>query len=708
MSAGVTTTEPSRPAEPPNGSGAIPDEVRADGAAPRSLVETMRRAREAAARAMGELPVTSIDPTASTPLLSRLARAALLFFLSGASLALAFQLASMGATLGEFAQHNTLPTSARRLLLATMSLAGLGACVPAAVWLTLRPNRTTVARIERAARIASPLLLACFVPLLFQWRVFRDHPLPCAVTTLIVGLGLERLARSSFAALPARFALGSPAWPRPSRRVAAVLVGAIALSFAAYFSYYTIVHHFQIETQSYDLAIFDNLEWNLLRGKWFKSSPAMGRIGSHLERHATFGAYFFLPFYALRQSAETLLALQATFVGLGAIPIYLLAVRRVGSRAVGLAFAYAYVVHAPLHGPVFYDFHFVTTAPFWIGWVLYLFDTRRTKLLVAAWLAALLIREDQSACLAAASLFFLLTGDRPLVALAGGVLSTLYFVVVKFVVMPAHQIAGPSEESFTWMFSGLIPAGEKGFGAVLKTVLTNPVFTLESLLDADKVTYVLEMTAPLLLLPFRSARSWLLVLPAAIFTLLSTGYKPLYTTSFQYTANWTPYLFFGAMVTLGSWRVLADGRTRIAAAAVALVVAATAQSYQRGAIFQHNDFVGGFKGIRFALSDADRQNHRDLYDLIAMIPKSASVAASETEAPHVSNRADCFTLRFGHEDADYLLVNVDAARGGSEHGPMVTALATGKYGFVARRGRFALWGKDRPHDHDDEGRRIVQ
>ena len=38
--------------------------------------------------------------------------------------------------------------------------------------------------------------------------------------------------------------------------------------------------------------------------------------------------FFLLPFYAIRPNAETLLIMQASILGLGAIPIYLFAIRR--------------------------------------------------------------------------------------------------------------------------------------------------------------------------------------------------------------------------------------------------------------------------------------------------------------------------------------------------------------------------------------------
>lgn len=656
-------------------------------------------------------PSPSIDPTAPLPALSQLARSFFVYLFAPASLALGLQLAFV-PDLADFVTKNEMGAASRRLMLAISLGTGGLSCLLAALFLALRPRRSSVDALARVGRLLAPLLLAFPLPIFFNWRVFRDQELLVLVSLTLYGFALERAFRAFYGELPLDRlrAMGEAlhdAYPRLLRRLPALIVGGLTIFFVVYFSYYTVLHHYRLQTHSWDLAIFDNMMWNLIRGEWFKASPDLGRTGSHIQYHATFLAYLLAPFYALRQQADTLLVLQALITGLGTIPIYLLAKRRLASAWAGLVFAYGYVIFAPLHGPIFYDFHFLTLAPVWVAWVLYAFETGRKGWLLVAFLAAILLREDLSAGLAMAFLFYLLCGDRPKWALSLGVASAVYFVLIKFLVMPAHRTAGDDKETFAWIFGGLVPRGESGFGPVIRTVLSNPVYTLKTMLEVEKLTYVLRLMGPVLFLPWRNSRTWVLLLPAAIFTLLTTGYKPTIQTYFQYTSNWTPYLFFGAAVTMASWRVLHDGRVRILAALSAMAVVATAMSYHHGAIFQHNTFRGGFRQVQFVMTDADRQNLRDLYELIALIPKEASVAATETEAPHVSNREDCFTMRFDYDDADYLLVRLDEARRGRSHEQMKKALATGEYGFIAHKGKFALWGKGHPHDRDKDGARLI-
>lgn len=656
-------------------------------------------------------PTASLDPTAPVPALTQLARAFFVWFFAPASLALAIQLAILPGRPG-FVIDNVGRAEIWRQLFSISIGSGAVVCLLAGLYLLWRPSRDKVFRIARIGRLLSPLLLAFPLPIFFDWRIFREHELLGLVALSLWGLGLERAFRAFYGELPLdklhRFVRAlEDAYPRVVRRLPAVLVGGLTTFFVVYFSYYTVLHHYRLQTHSWDLAIFDNMMWNLIRGEWFKATPDLGRTGSHIQYHATFSAYLLAPFYALRQKADTLLVLQALITGLGTVPIYLLATKRLASRSYGLVFALAYVIYAPLHGPIFYDFHFLTLAPFFIGWTLYAFETGRRKLLIVAFLAAILLREDQSACLSMAFLFYLLAGERPRWALGLGIFSAIYFVVVKFAIMPAHRTAGSDKETFTWIFHQLIPHGEDGFGPVIRTVLTNPVYTLKTLLEADKIAYILKLSAPLLFLPWRNSRTWILLLPAAIFTLLTTGYLPTIQTYFQYTSNWTPYLFFGAAVTIGSFRVLHDGRARMAASITALLIVSCAMSYQHGAIFQHNTFRGGFRQVQFKMTEADRQRLRDLYSLIELIPREASVAATEREAPHVSNRADCFTMRFDYDDADYLLVSRHEARSGKSQAQMKLALETGEYGFVERAGDFLLFGKGHSQERNREGARLI-
>jgi len=614
-------------------------------------------------------------------------------FFAGFSIALGAQLAGYDQ-LEVFALKNAMRSSVRtRLLLIAVATAIFWS----ALWLAdgLRAKgETRRARMQRFAFRIAPGVVACALPFLYNWEAFTGRPLLRALASLVFGLIFERTVSLALSTLACP---KSALWQRASRWLPWVMLTLIISAFCLFFVRYTTLHHYRLQTRSYDLAIFDNLMWNLMRGEWFFSSPALGRAGSHLERHMNLMAHFFVPFYALSQKADTLLIIQTVVCGLAALPIFLLAQKHLRSAWLALSVALAYALYPALHGPLFFDFHFLTLAPFFVAWTLYTFEAGKRYLFLLCWSAALLLREDIGAGLAFIFLFYSLKNIRHREAIALTVLSALYFLVAKFIAIP---LSGSGAMSYSFVYDGLKPRGEVGFVGVVRTLVSNPLFAASFLLTEGRLVYVLSMLGPLLFLPLRVPRGWLLLIYPAFVTLLPTDINPATIhLGFHYTAYWTPYVFAGAIHAIG-WCKTPTGRT---AAVLGILFASLAFSYQEGALFRPPYFNAGFNKVQFSASAQDHHNHYDLYQLIQKIPKSASVAVTEMEAAHVSNRKYCFTMRYGHDNADYLLADLFELQHSASGNVVLRALRTGHYGFVDRRGKFVLWARGYSHARDSEG-----
>jgi uncharacterized membrane protein len=266
-------------------------------------------------------------------------------------------------------------------------------------------------------------------------------------------------------------------------------------------------------------------------------------------------------------------------------------------------------------------------------------------------------------------------------------LSALWFLLVKFVIMPW---AGPWW--FADIYKDLVAHGEHGYGSIVKTILINPNYFLQTLLKEEKLAYALHMFAPLLLLPLRSVALLPLMLPGFFVTLMTTGYAPTVSIAFQYTTTWIPFLF-GAVALGLRTRTRALGFRAQRASAAALGVGVLVHSYVFGAILQHDTFVGGFSRVVFSLSPAEEQRYADMVALIKRIPPNASVAATETVIPHVSSRLDAYTLKITAGKADYLLLyryhlDNDVKR------RIKDAIKAHPYGLVDKRGDFYLFAKN--------------
>lgn len=658
-----------------------------------------------AARVPDSLAAPSESPRAPSPPRPRdpyplgiALQALAVYAIVGASLGLFVMTVGLhDAVLSGFLDRNSLAKDARLALLLGLLGGGAGAGVLALSFL-LKRGRDGVASLRRSADVIMPLGLVFLFPSLFSARPWHDKPLTYLVQLAASVLALEWTLRRSLAAAPrnvmdwlARVTTFSPAVAR-WLPLAVVLCG--SLLYSIYFSYYTILNHQRLGTSGFDLGINVNWCYNALHGQPFRSTVLYGPSGGNfLGNHAIFAMALWLPLFAIWPTAEFFLVFQATMVGFAATTLYLFAQTQI-PRWSAVIVAYAFLFFAPLHGPNFYDYHELLP-PLFFHFFLYWAIAKEKN-----WLVAILVpvlwsfREDIPVGTTVLGLFLVLTGIRPRLGLILAVASVAWFAILKFAIMP---MAG--QWWFADIYKELQPDGKGGYGAIIQTILTNPSYLLTTLLKEEKLVYFLHMFAPLALLPARRATLLVLAIPGFAFSLLTTGYSPTLSIAFQYTCHSIPYIFAASVLML---RLLGRGeggviRRRAALGAVILGVAS--HSYVFGAVLQHETFVGGFSKIEFKMSEAEKQRYESVKKLAAMIPKDASVAASENEVPHIAARMDAYTMKDGLVvEADYIFVNGPRIGTDGTRKALQTLFAREKYGLVASENGIYLFkrGHDSP------------
>jgi len=583
-------------------------------------------------------------------------RALLGLVIIGASVALALgQLAV--PDLGGFVSQNLLPAPRRKLLLGLLagSFLLMGA-VTAWIW-RRSPAGMGTARLDRLARLCAPLALAAVVPGLFALNPWSET-LVLATSLGAFVLAIEPLWRLHFGVYRPAVSLDSDSSAVAEarrRRWCAVIVGIAVAGYVAYMIFFTLRQHARFNTYNWDLGQLDNEFYNALHGRPFRCTPLFREPNNwaELRDHATFSVYALLPFYALHPAASTLLVLQCLLLGLGAIPLYRFAARRI-SPQLALLVTLCYLVYPPMHGAQFFDFHFQPVAAAFILAAIDAFDAKRMRLFWLFFVIALGCREDVSIGFAILGIFLVLAGHRAREGAIVAALSAVYFVAMRFVIMPSVGAWG-----FSDIYKDLIPAGEGGFGAVVKTLATNPLYTLRTLLTPEKLRYALQIVAPVAFLPLR--RRWLAVwlIPAAILTVLTTGYGPTLDIGYQYGADFVPYVFPAvalALAALGTKQGMAAGSARRRAAAATMVLGSLIATAAWGAFPPRRVFHSSYGVISFAPPTAqERRRLKALDEAMRLVPKKAILAASDRELSHVSNRIECWNLAVGTEGADYAL-----------------------------------------------------
>jgi len=502
------------------------------------------------------------------------------------------------AWLADFISSNTLRA---RMLFNQEAAAGGAVGVGLGLVLRfMRPRAAGLVRLQATARWLAPLALLGLLPGLFSSRAWPDQ-LNMVLAFAAVVLGFEPLMRvhlgADRAALPwagLRARLGGlwarlPPLPGFLRRWGPLLfVVCCALGYAAYASFYTIRNHWHFNTFDYDLGQYDNIFYNALRGRPMRCTPLI-REGNwtELRNHAELATYAFLPFYALSPRAEMLLAIQSTVLGLGAIPLYRFAARRL-PRWIAVTLALAYLLFAPMHSANFFDFHMQPVAAGIILWMIDLFDERRYKTFAVLFLVALGCREDISVGLTVFGVFLVLTGHRVRAGALVAALAATYFVVMRFIVMPSFGQWG-----FEGIYKDLFPANDHSFAGVIATLISNPLYVFKTILTTDKLRYALQILVPLAFLPLRRPYLWLLLAPGSLFTILTTEYPPTTQINYQYSGHFIPYIFTAAVLALAAYGDTPEGRRRQTAAILAVALGTLLTTAHWGGIPPRPQFHSG-------------------------------------------------------------------------------------------------------------------
>ena len=582
----------------------------------------------------------------------------------GAAVGLGLQFVA-GDWVSSFVTDNALGGARRQVLLRTLVLGGAGGAVVALATALWRPRTAGPHRLTMAARLAAPLALMIAVPPLLR-SDWSSDPLSLAALIGVVVAAAQPLWRLHFEAYPASpggpglLPLRARRWierarPWAGRWAPLLVVGGMAVAFAAYVGFYAVRKHHRFETFTWDLGQIDNVFFNDLHGNPFRCTPLF-REGnwSQLKDHAQFVIYPLLPFYALAPRAETLILLQAVMVAGGGVALYRIAARRL-ARPIAVTLVAAYYLYPPLHGAVFFDIHMQVVAIPLVLAALDCFDAGRMRWFAVFFALALSCREDIPIGTAVFGLFLIVTGHRPRQGMVIFGVSAIWFVALRFFIMGAG-----GESGHAGLYAGLLADGQGTFAAVVKTMVTNPLFTLKTMLTAEKLRYLLQILAPLAFLPLRRRTLLLSLVPGAFFTLLTTNYPPTTDIAYQYSAHFVAYIFPAAALALAAIAKQPDGVAAQRAAVATLIMATIICTAHWGAIPPRRNFRSSYGVVNFSPpTEQQKRWGKDVQDLIASVPRSAILAVTDRELPHASNRVECWNLSVGFEGSDYILYTTD-------------------------------------------------
>ncbi|MFH0877371.1 MAG: DUF2079 domain-containing protein [Candidatus Omnitrophota bacterium] len=334
---------------------------------------------------------------------------------------------------------------------------------------------------------------------------------------------------------------GTVSWPRGMKsfqlqeawatRLVWILVGLYTLVFCFVCA---IKYKFYIYND-FDLAVHDQVMWNLCHGSLYSSILRLDFLGNH----AHLILFFLVPIYKLFASPLTLLFIQTLLMALGAIPLFLLARSVLGSAWFALSLATAYLFYPGLGYTNLFEFHPPALAIFFLLWMLYFYHRNRFGIFVLFMVLAMLCQENVPLGVIMVGLLAAVNRRRwfwIVVPLLGG---AAYFLFAIKILMP-HFNKGVMQ--FLQLYAHL----GSSYGEVIANIIKHPIMVLRIMLAPVKLWFLFQLFAPVAFLCIASPIALAVGLPLFMQHLLSMRVHEI-TIVTHYTADVIPYIFFAAV-----------------------------------------------------------------------------------------------------------------------------------------------------------------
>lgn len=350
-------------------------------------------------------------------------------------------------------------------------------------------------------------------------------------------------SRSTNTAARLRGRLRIDAWDRDAA-LRVVCLGAAA--YALLFVFAAVMHYVEYKTGRFDLGDMVQAIWSTMHGHFLESTTLQGRQASRLGAHVDPFLLLFVPLFWISSSPLILPVVQALGVASGALPVFWLGRKHLGSSRAAAQFAFAYLLYPATQFNAFTNadgFHAVSMAvPLILFAVWFLDEDRLVAFSIVAVLAA---------------------STKEEIPLAVGCLGIWYAVrkghkLFGFTVFAVGL--GLTLFNFLWVIPHFSPTGVEPFAGRYRAVggtptgivhkfFTHPTAFVDAVATGHKATFLALLFIPVLCLCLLEPLLFLGAVPDLAINLLSSKSEQT-MLNYQYAAGIVPFVFaasiFGA------------------------------------------------------------------------------------------------------------------------------------------------------------------
>ena len=388
------------------------------------------------------------------------------------------------------------------------------------------------------------------------------------------------------------------------------LVGTAVSVYAAGFSALSIQRDRAFETGRFDLGNMVQAVWATAHGHPLRVTDLQGEQVSRLGAHVDPILVLFAPLWWIWPSAHMLLTAQAIAIALGALPVFWLARKHLGSEREAACFAIAYLLLPAVEWLTLNEFHPVALACPLLLYTFWFLDEERLVWFAVFAVLAAATKEEIALAVAGFGFWYALAKGRRAAGAAIFALGLAWTAVAIGVVIP-HFNHGASSFYARYGEVGGSPRG------LLQTALHHPGRLVSKAFSGRGLDYVAQLGLPLALLFLAAPLVLVAAVPDLALNLLSST-RTQTSIHHHYTAGIVPALVVASV--LGAARI----RRPMPVAAVALLAAALG-----------NVFLGALS--QFGSTHVTRHD-RIAARALRLIPGAAVVTATNSLGAHLSAR----------------------------------------------------------------------
>lgn len=466
------------------------------------------------------------------------------------------------------------------------------------------------------------------------------------------------------------------------------LLALAVLAYALYFAWATVNRYAAFEARSQDLGNLNQAIWNLAHDNGLRFTNYAG-ITSRLSLHVEPILLPIAAIYRLYPHPELLLVLQAIVVALGAIPLFALARRKLGSDWAALIFGLVFLLNPAIQGATWYEFHPVTLAPTLLMAAFYFLITGRNGWFALFTILAAFTKEEIGLLVFMMGLYAVLVQRRRKM---GAITMALSLGWALFAVLGVQgRFAAGNIHWGRYAYLGGSP------GEIVASLFTRPGLVWKQMQSANVLRYFWLLLFPVAFTSLAALDVFLLALPSLAVNLLA-DFSPMHqVNALIYSAPILPFVMLSSVIgtarlqgwLAGRWSQETDRRRTIAIVLAAIVLAFTLVSQWR-----YGYLPGGGNYMPLTVTE----HHRRAQAIIDQIPPEAAVSAQDRLNPHVSGRRTVYIFP-DVNDADYVFLDVTGPawpQHPSDVRQAVDDLLANGFGVAAADDGYLLLSKDAP------------